>query len=158
MRDWLSLSLFSSTLLPTTPSPTPTPLSFSFSSSHKHYTLAPWWSGITGGWMWRSWSDVSALSRRLTWSCLPLLGPFFFFFYETQRQTQRSSGWRGRRQQLCVLCKCFWYVDRGCTCRYTNTHRSSPNSVWRALMIRWVARCRVRVLRTVWTVWTAMCN
>ena len=85
MRDWLSLSLFSSTLLPTTPSPTPTPLSFSFSSSHKHYTLAPWWSGITGGWMWRSWSDVSALSRRLTWSCLPLLGPFFFIFFTRHR-------------------------------------------------------------------------
>lgn len=85
-----SLCVFSlpSTLLP--PSSPSLCCLFSCLLSLKHYILAPWWTGITEGWMWRSRSDVRALSWCLTGRCLLLLWPFLL-----DTHTQRSLGWRG---------------------------------------------------------------
>lgn len=107
---------------------------------------------------WRSRSDVSALSRCLTWSCLPLLGPFY---HPTTTHSQPSLGWRGGEEVgSCLSNSCIFQNTRTCTGSSVSALADTQTcmqsySVSRALMIWWVARCRVRILRTLWT---AMCN
>lgn len=74
-------TLYFSPLVPPLPKPRLSPF-FICLLFPQHYMPAPWWTDITRGWMWWGISDVSALSRCLTWWCL-LLGGLFIGYAHT---------------------------------------------------------------------------